>query len=116
MKKLLNRVDDIYILLTFGFVRSIGLEDVPVEIMNYCILYAFLRMNEWFTGGVQWNIDESKYITYGDNKDGKTSTIHANPVISRGKHTWKIKITAISDDHSEFASFVNIEISTSIIV
>ena len=99
MKELISKFHDKNILVTFGFVREIDLKEIPVEIITYCVIYAFLSINEWFMAGPQWIIDDNKYIAYGcDNykydKYGTFSTVYANPVISNGKHEWKIKITS----------------------
>ena len=46
MKRLLTRVNDRDALVTVGFVRELDLGDVPIEIINYCVIYAFLKINE----------------------------------------------------------------------
>ena len=107
MKELISKVQRRYIVVTFGFVRNIDLKDIPDEIINYCVVYAFLRINEWFEAGRQWKIDyKNKYIAYGEpayshNKYALFSSIYANPVISNGKHEWKIKITS-TDSREKF--------------
>ena len=108
MKLLLTKVNDQHVLIAFGFVREINSKYIPVEIMSYCIVYAFLRINEWIKAGSDWNIDQNKYIAYGQKKYindsfASFSTVYSNPVISNGKYEWKIKIKLNdSDTHSSF--------------
>eukprot|EP01084_Bolivina_argentea_P230863 389475_1 len=103
MKELLQKIEEQKhgkenVLLTFGFVRdtcSTSALDVPFEIINYCVVYSFLLINEWYKGGDNWRIDESKYIATKIKTNFSAvlySTIYANPVISSGKHEWKVKI------------------------
>ena len=84
------------ILIAYGFIRAMALDGVPVEIINYCIVYAFLRENRWFKGGNTWNIDQTGYIATASspkNLNIDSSTIYADPAISKGKHEWKIQIS-----------------------
>ena len=76
--------------------------NIPDAIINYCIIYAFLNINEWFKGGDLWMIDDTKFIaTKKESAPYKYTTICANPIISSGKHEWKIKIIEPElDSHS----------------
>ena len=112
MTQLLTRIDERNVLATFGFVRRICLEDIPPAIIHFCVVYAFLKVNEWLKGGDGWNIDETKSIAFGNETVGEMSTIYANPIISSGKHEWKIKISSIGDQGT-YSSYVYIGIATS---
>ena len=75
--------------LTFGFVRNVSIQDIPDEIVNFCVVYAFLKLNEWYQGGKYFKI-ESKYVAKMEQCN-HFSTIYGSPVISKGKHEWKVK-------------------------
>ena len=92
MKHLLSKIDEKEIKATYGFVRSISSNDVPNEIVNYCVIYAFLKLNEWLKGGGPFKL-RSKYLAVADEIATTTSSIYGNNVISKGKHDWKVKIT-----------------------
>lgn len=96
MKYLLEKVDRMDIITTYGFVRTMVKNDkIPDEIINYCVVYAFLKLNEWREGGSYFNI-KSKYLAEAaefTQTGATTVTVYGNPVISKGKHDWKVKIT-----------------------
>eukprot|EP01084_Bolivina_argentea_P210384 358109_1 len=85
-------------LLVCGFIRNILVSIAPSEIVNYCIIFAFLRWNCWLKGGEHWVIEKyvAKLVTI--RKSYEFKTIYADPVISKGKHEWKIKIIEQSTD------------------
>ena len=92
IKILLTKTNKVDALLTYGFIRDIDITNIPDSIINYCIIYAFLKINEWLKGGDRWKIDESKQIATKSKGESMYQTIYANPLISKGKHEWKIKI------------------------
>ena len=98
---LLDKVDIKDSLLTFGFVKNfrdkmnIG---IPEGIINYCLLYAFLKMNEWYKGREgYWKINETKLKASLIKTlwDESKCTIYADPLISKGKYEWKMKLIEI---------------------
>ena len=62
IQSLLSRVTINDIKAISGFIR--GIDDklnIPIDIINYCVIYAFLRINQWYKGTDEyWKIDESK--------------------------------------------------------
>ena len=98
MAELLKKVDSDQILLTFGFVREINIAlSIPDSIINFCIIFTFLKINEWYIGTTnRYEISDSKLIaTLNSSKPRRYwsyATIFANPIISEGKHKWKIKL------------------------
>ena len=101
---LLDRVDDDKKLLTFGFVREIDDKlKIPDEITNYCVIYAFLKIAEWYKGRRgYWIIDDTKLkatakeLGFRDRDSYEDLTIYGNPEISEGKYEWKIKFSVVN--------------------
>ena len=114
MNEHLTRVEDKNIYVVFGFVRSVFSNEIPDEIINYCVVYAYLKINHWYKGGQHWKINNSKLIASGDGTIDIESfkTIYANPIISKGKHEWKIKILFQESEWHIF--YINIGIATSL--
>eukprot|EP01084_Bolivina_argentea_P316858 549328_1 len=96
IKQSLSKIHESDKLLTYGFIRNILLNEIPSEIINYCILYVFLRWNCWFKGGDHWLIEQ--YIAKRTDDVTHIETIYGDPLISKGKHEWKIKIKEKSTD------------------
>lgn len=112
INKLLTKIDIKDVLLTFGFVKENCSLGIPSEIINYCVVYGFLKINQWFKGGTNWTINESKYIaTEIASGEGRYSTIYGKNLISEGKHEWKVKI--IEPDLTQTMSSMMIGIASS---
>ena len=99
---LLRRVDDINVLIAYGFVRE-AMKNVNKEIshdVNYCIIYAFLAINEWVYNDEYYVIDTENQnrvrVLNVDPIHSHKVTIYADPIIdidnAKGKYEWKIKI------------------------
>ena len=51
LTKLLEKVNSKSILLTFGYIHGLNIQSsIPDSIINFCVLYAFLKINEWYKG------------------------------------------------------------------
>ena len=91
VKELLKDIHPSKLLLCYGFGRESTKHDIPNEIIHYILLYAFYRIGEWIEGGDGWTINKLRN-TASVQVTGQVSTIISNPLISFGKHDWKIKI------------------------
>ena len=97
MLTLLKKIKICKISLVFGFIRQLRIESsIPDSIINFCVIYAFLKINEWYKGVKDhYIISESKLkVTLAKSKNimYDWSTIFANPVITKGKHEWRFKM------------------------
>ena len=104
---LLKRVNDINILIAHGFIReSMKKEnDIPSDIINYCIIYAFLAINEWILVDKYYSVDADNKnkltVFHAGNKGFRSSniTIYADPIIDidngKGKYEWKVRNIAL---------------------
>ena len=95
INELLKDINDKDKLLTFGFFTIYCMNKyniiIPPEIINYCIIYAFLLINCWLKCGNDITMNEriaSRTIKEYD----ANSTVYGNQLVSSGKHEWKIKI------------------------
>ena len=103
--RLLQKVPIYKVLLTFGYIHQNVILDIPDEIVNYCVVYAFLMTNEWYKGGKYWKIDANKRIATRKGVNGY-STMYANPAVSQGQHEWKIKL--IPDESTTHDAYIGI--------
>lgn len=95
VRALLKKIELRQVLVTFGFIRELEIETIPDSIINFCVIYAWLRVNEWYKGVENdHTISESKLqVTLLKSlRDIAWSSVFANPVISKGKHQWKVKV------------------------
>lgn len=96
---LLERVGVKEKLLTFGFVREIDRLYIVDEIINYCVIYAFLKTSEWYKGKPGcWIIDDTKLKAVArviENMGNFGFTIYGSPEVSEGVYEWKIKLVEI---------------------
>ena len=99
--KLLQRVDVTNILLTYGFVHQLEIKSsVPDSIVNFCAIYAFLTVSEWYKGVKDLCvISESKSKVTLMQNERSWSTAFANPVISQGRYKWKFKLLTDKADY-----------------
>ena len=111
MNHLMQRIKAQEILAMAGYIRQImsygqryQIHKIPVDIMNYCIVYAFLVVNEWC------KVDSYKYVYKFDNEylvaeivrnynNFGWQTLIANPIVSQGTYEWKVRIR---DDYGDF--------------
>ena len=80
-------------MIVIGFIRLATDFHIPTEIVEYCMIYTFLALNDWFNEyhGKYWII-ENKQAMRQKSRYNYFQTIYATPEISRGKHEWRIKI------------------------
>ena len=102
IKQCLGDIDEVDKLLTTGFVREIlnemknEDEIIPTAIVDYCIIFAFLKWKCWLKGGQNWSIQQ--YTATRNPQTTSFETIYADPLIKRGKYEWKIKVVEKSTD------------------
>eukprot|EP01084_Bolivina_argentea_P262816 444606_1 len=100
INNLLKEIENDNILLTYGFVRQVVITcklNVPTSIINYLIIYSFLKLDYWLED------DNHKMIIDGHYARPSTTdilamsvslpvTTYGNQLVSKGIHEWKIQI------------------------
>ena len=117
ISSLLKCVNDINILIAYGFIRESMTnldKDIPDDVINYCVIYAFLAINEWLPVDKYYTVDaddKNKLTVVKQHGYAGSShvTIYADPIIdidkAKGKYEWKVK--ANIGQHGSYIGITN---------